>query len=98
MNNITKNAKFVMDLHRMYCAKSDNPVVMAKVKPDSYDYEIYGVKFWQVGHNASHGFYLGVDSDDNIMKYAVDYDGLDEQRPPRKLNVDSEGIGYIGHW
>jgi len=65
-----------------------------------------GIKFYIVGHNASHEFYLGVkDGKVYRMSYGGEYD-YDEENDESEsrfgsniLEIDlSKGLGYVGHF
>ena len=70
---------------------------------------INGVKFWRVGHNASHEFYLGTDGNGKRFRYSVgesctvDMDGepLTEDGTPgvdMHFKEVADFSGYYGHF
>lgn len=70
---------------------------------DSEPLEKNGIKFYQVGRNASHSFYLGI-KDGKMYKYATDggywNEETDEYTPDdsEAYEVDPNNVGYMGHF
>ena len=70
------------------------------VNPEPYEEE--GIKFYSVGHNASHYFFLGV-KDGKMYKRVLGEEGWDKEtdEPIFKSHiyeVNPNQIGYIGHF
>ncbi len=61
-----------------------------------------GVRFYQVGRNASHEFFIGVDADGQRYVHAVGENGWDENDNPiigeRIYPVESFAGHYLGHY
>lgn len=62
---------------------------------DVYPTELDGIKFYEVGHNASHCFYIGRDSEGNYYRGSLDCCELAEINYSR---VNFGGFGYLGHF
>ena len=65
-------------------------------------YPRMGIDFYMVGHNASHQFSLGLDTDGQVWKMACG-EGPDDQDGVPTLDitlhrVTTDDLGYIGHW
>lgn len=61
------------------------------------------IRWAWVGHNASHEFHLGVDSDDRVWERSGCYDDLDPDESGIQLSEpelvgDWADVQYIGHW
>lgn len=63
-----------------------------------------GMTYYVVGHNASHQFALGVDSEGYVWKYSCGEGAWDEATESYGLDVFTRkvgellDVGYIGHW
>lgn len=66
--------------------------------------EVDGVKFWRVGHNASHEFYAGIDGNGKRFVRAIgegvceNEDDIPELEESITEVTGSEGWGYVGHF
>ena len=94
----------LMHLHYNW-GKGNNP---RKTRIDE-PHIVNGVKFWRVGHNASHEFYSGTDGNGKRFHYSVgesctvDMDGepLTEDGIPgidRYFKEVADFSGYLGHF
>lgn len=65
--------------------------------------DVDGVKFWRVGHNASHEFYVGIDGNGKRFVRAIgegvceNEDDIPELKESITEVTGSEGWGYVGH-
>mgnify|MGYP003353429663 CR=1 FL=1 len=86
------NLEIAQHLSKMYLAKSEDPKELAKVelKPRNED----GYEWYTVGHNSTHQFYLGVDSNGDLFvkSYTSDYriEGMSVQEYIALMKSDNE--------
>lgn len=104
------NREYVTKLAKMYAGRSEMEweqatIEACKVEKEENMAEFGHIDFYQVGRNASHDFYLGVDENDNA--YYRSYSAFIHMDDPSKdvvneschkeENVQDPEL-YIGHW
>jgi len=83
------NKKIIINLHKNYVSNEFNCQKDLVMELD--------IKYYLVGKNSSHKFYLGIDIDNSICKMNYDVE-LKTMRFEKLSNefVNNFGVGYIG--